>query len=134
MFPIADLFRLRPRNIRTRLLRDLTLVILLTSGAIVALALSSASSVERSTARAHIERASTHAQREFRTRMEPVDRRLVLSWEWGKAGLLDSKDRPTALAKLVPILEPLPMVTALIVADSKGRELHLARDERSRCQ
>jgi hypothetical protein len=34
MFPIADLFRLRPRNIRTRLLRDLTLVILLTSGAI----------------------------------------------------------------------------------------------------
>ena len=128
MFPIADLFRLRPRNIRTRLLRDLTLVILLTSGAIVALAISSASSAERSTARAHIERASTQARQEFRVRMDPVDRRLRLTWEWGKAGLLDSKDRATTLAKLAPVLEPLPMVTALIVADSKGHEFLLSRD------
>ncbi len=128
MFPIADLFRLRPRNIRTRLLRDLAFVILLTSGAIVALALSSASTAERSTARAHLERASRHAQQEFRIRTEPVDRRLRLTWEWGKAGLLDSKDRATALAKLAPVLEPLPMVSALIVADSRGSEFVVSRD------
>ncbi|MBW2211818.1 MAG: ATP-binding protein [Deltaproteobacteria bacterium] len=128
MFPIADLFRLRPRNVRTRLLRDLTLVIFVTSGAIVALAVSSASKAERSTARAHIERASTQAQQEFRTRMEPVDRRLRLTWEWGKAGLLDSNDRPTTLAKLAPVLEPLPMVTALIIADSEGHEFLVSRD------
>jgi len=60
--------------------------------------------------------------------MEPVDRRLLLTWEWGKAGLLDSNDRPTALAKLAPVLEPLPMVTALIVADSKGHEFMVSRD------
>ena len=127
MFPIADLFRLRPRNVRTRLVRDLTLVILATSGAIVALAISSATTTERSTARVHIERASAQAKQEFRGRMEPVDRLLVLSWEWGKAGFLDAKDRPTALAKLAPILAPLPMVSAMIIADSRGHELHLSR-------
>ena len=127
MFPIADLFRLRPRNIRTRLLRDLALVIVLTSVAIVALAMSSASNAERSTARAHIELASSQAQQAFRSLMEPVDRRLLLTWEWGKAGLLDSGDRATALAKLAPVLEPLPMVTALIVADSEGHEFIVSR-------
>jgi hypothetical protein len=127
MFPIADLFRLRPRNIRTRLLRDLTLVIFLTSGAIVALAISSASTAERSTARAHIERASTQARQEFRTRLEPVERGLVLTWKWGKAELLGVHDRPKALAKLTPVLEALPMVTALIIADSNGNELYLSR-------
>ena len=127
MFLIADLFRLRPRNVRHRLLRDLTLVILVTSGAIVALAVSSASSTERRTARAHIERASVQAREEFRSRMAPVDRRLRLAWEWGKAGLLDDTDRPGVLAKLAPLLDPLTMVTALIVADSRGRELHLSR-------
>jgi hypothetical protein len=127
MARIADLFRLRPRNIRVRLFRDLALVILLTSGAVAALAISSASSAERSTARVYVERASTLARHEFNTRLRPVDRRLKLVWEWGKAGLLDLGDRSTALAKLVPVLEPLPMVTALIIADQKGNELHLSR-------
>ena len=94
----------------------------------MALAVSSASRAERSTAHTHIERASTQAQQEFQARMEPVDRRLVLTWEWGKAGFLDSKDRPTALAKLAPVLEPLSMVNALIVADSKGHEFLVSRD------
>lgn len=64
--------------------------------------------------------------------MEPVDRRLRLVQEWGKAGLLDVTDRPSTLAKLAPVLEPLPMVTALIIADSQGNELYLSRgyDER----
>ena len=110
-----------------RFFRDLALVIVLTSGAVVALAISSASSAARSTARVHIERASTQARHEFGTRMEPVDRRLRLVWEWGKAGLLPLTDRSTALAKLAPVLEPLPMVTALIIADSKGKELLLSR-------
>ena len=63
--------------------------------------------------------------------MDPVDRRLRLTWEWGKAGLLDSEERATMLAKLAPVLEPLPMVTALIVADSKGHELLLSRDRQT---
>ena len=101
-----------------RLFRDLALVILLTFGGIVALATVSASNAERSTARAHIERASVQAREEFRSRMEPVDRRLRLAWEWGKAGLLGLDDRASAVAKLGPVLEPLPMVAAIIVADS----------------
>lgn len=129
---IAELFRLRPRNIRARLFRDLALVILLTTGAVIVLAATTASRAERSTARAHIEGASVQARGELARRLEPVDRRLKLVREWGKAELLDVRDRPGMLAKLAPVLEPLPMVTALIIADSQGNELHLSRayDER----
>ena len=127
MSMLADLFRLRPRNIRVRLFRDLALVILLTSGAIVAIAASGASRAERSTARAYIERASQTAQDEFQARMAPVDRGLRIVWEWDKAGLLELRDRKTTLAKLVPVLEPLPMVASLILADSQGRELMISR-------
>ena len=129
---IAELFRLRPRNTRVRLFRDLALVILLTSGAVIALGAAAVSRAEQSTARAHIERASTQARAELQRRLEPVDRRLRLVQEWGKAGLLDLTDRPSTVAKLAPVLEPLPMVSALIIADSRGNELYLSRayDER----
>ena len=127
MSMLADLFRLRPHSIRVRLFRDLALVILLTSGAILALAASGATRTERSTARAYIERASQAAKDEFQTRMQPVDRRLRLVREWGKAGLIDLGDRKTTLAKLAPVLEPLPVVAALIVADTEGRELIISR-------
>jgi hypothetical protein len=127
MSMLADLFRLRPHNIRVRLFRDLALVILLTSGAILALAASGATRTERSTARAYIERASQRAQDEFQARMEPVDRRLRLVWEWDRAGLLDMRNRERTLAKLAPVLEPLPVVASLIVADDQGRELVISR-------
>jgi hypothetical protein len=127
MSMLADLFRLRPHSIRVRLFRDLALVILLTSGAILALAASRASRTERGTARAYIERASQTARDEFQARMEPVEMRLRLVWEWDKAGLLDVQDRKTTLAKLAPVLEPLPVVAAIILADSDGRELLISR-------
>jgi hypothetical protein len=127
MSMLADLLRLRPHNIRVRLFRDLALVILATSGAILAVAASGVTRTERSTARAYIERASKAAQEEFQTRMAPVDRRLRLVWEWDREGLFDLGDREATLAKLVPVLEPLPVVASLILADSTGRELVISR-------
>lgn len=125
---IADLLRLRPRNIRNRLLRDLTLIVLLTSSAILFLTVSSARRTHKRVAGSHIEQAATFAAQEFEQRLRPVNQGLVMAWEWGKMGLVDATHPERVMAELTPVLRPLKKVTAVVVADSNGREVYLSAE------
>lgn len=122
---IADLLRLRPQNIRNRLLRDLALLIAVTSGAIAVATVSNARSTHKRIAQSQIEQASALAAQEFESQLAPVERGLVMAWEWGKMGLIGPTRDQRMMEELIPVLRPLDKVTAAIVADADGREVYL---------
>ena len=125
---IADLLRLRPQNVRNRLLRDLALLIALTSGAIVAVTVWNARSTHKRIAQSQIEQASVLAAQEFESQLTPVERGLAMAWEWGRMGLVDPTRDQRTMEELTPVLRPLDKVTAAIVADADGREVYLAAE------
>ena len=120
-----DILRLRPRNIRNRLLRDLGLIVALISGAILVVTLVVARGDHLRVAKTHIEQTASFAAREFQRRFEPVDRGLVMAKQWGKMGMVGATDPARLVAELTPVLRPLEKVTSAVVADDEGRAIRL---------
>ena len=110
------------------MLRDLTLIVLVTSGAILLLTVSNARSTQKRIARTHIEQAATFAAQEFERRLAPVNQGLIMAWEWGKMGLVDATNAERVMEELTPVLRPLKKVTAVVIADSNGREVYLSAE------
>lgn len=118
----------RSRNVRRRLLRDLILIILLTSGAVVILVMVQGAVTRREISQTYIRKAAALARDEFQRFYEPVETNLAIARRWGEAGILDPRNVSSLNAKLIPVLESLPHVSAMMVADTDGAGYFLARD------
>jgi serine phosphatase RsbU (regulator of sigma subunit) len=119
--------RRRAVSIRRSLLVRVSLLIVLLSGAILATMLAgerqAVHSLSRSLIAQSIEQTVERLQRFF----DPVVAGLALLRSWGEAGLLEDGD-PAALHRLlVPIMRPYPQISAVLMADERGREYMLLR-------
>lgn len=117
----------RTTSIRQGLLRNVLLVMVLVAGGIVAVSIFAARHMLESLAREVIGHNLTVTEVELRRFFEPAVAALRTAAEWGNEGLLDD-GRPAKLNPLfVPLLEEFPQVSAVLVADSTGREYMLLR-------
>ena len=117
----------RKVSIRQSLLRDLLLVILLLSGGILATTFFAARQTIEVLSQAYMGKAIDATNARLEGFFAPVRRELRMLGAWGEAGLLDPDD-PAALNRLlVPLLRLHPQITALMVADGRGREYLLLR-------
>ena len=112
-------------SIRRSLLLNLVVVIVLLSGAILAITASGSRRTVRVLSGALISRAIDHTETRLRRFFDPAVRGLKIARSWGEAGLLDDPARTSQL--LVPLMRESPQVSSLMVADSRGRELMLLR-------
>ncbi|MEM7138891.1 MAG: RNA-binding domain-containing protein [Myxococcota bacterium] len=108
------------------MIRNLTLVVLLTAGAFAAVILFNARNTEKRVAQNRIEHATQVAAEQFESRISPVEQGLTMAWEWGKMGLIDAVRVDRVVKELTPVLRPLTKVSSVIVADADGREILLA--------
>jgi serine phosphatase RsbU (regulator of sigma subunit) len=112
----------RTVSIRQSLLRDLLLVILLLSGGILAITVFAARQTTEVLSQAYMGKAIDATEARLEGFFGPVRRELRMLGAWGEAGLLDT-DEPAALNRLlVPLLQLHPQITAVMVADGRGRE------------
>ena len=118
-------------NIRRRLLRDLIIIILFTSGGILTITLIQDSDIRKNIARAHMVQVTDQALDKFKNFYKPVENSLILSQKWGQAGILNLADVPSLNAKFIPLLEQLSQVSGLIIADSNKAEYFLTREDQS---
>ena len=114
----------RPRSVSIyqSLLGNLALVIVLLSGAIMALTfIGSQQTVERLSG-AILRETIRLIELELRQFFEPVLRNLGLVYAWDEAGVLDRDDAAAMNRVLVPLLRANPQLSAVMVADERGRE------------
>jgi serine phosphatase RsbU (regulator of sigma subunit) len=113
---------IHPTTIRRGLLLNLAAVVLLLSGAITAVTLFGAQETSRRLSRDLTSRALDQTETQLRLFFEPVQNSLLMARAWGEAGLIQL-DSPLDINKLfAPALHQWPQISALIVADSAGRE------------
>ena len=127
----------RPRSVSIyqSLLGNLALVIVLLSGAIMALTfIGSKETIER-LSRVILRETIRQIELELRYFFEPVIRDLGVIHAWDESGLLDGDDAAAMNRMLVPLLRANPQLSAIMVADERGREhilFHFGDSWRSR--
>ncbi len=118
-----------PTNTRRSLLRDLIIVILLTSGAIAAVTLVQGANMRNNIAQEHIRQSLTTTSDRVFQFYEPVVSNAQLIQKWGLAGIWKMEDTGSVTAKLIPMMENLPQVGAIKFGDTSGLSYLLTRNE-----
>ncbi len=66
---------------------------------------------------------------DLRTFFNNIKSKLILVHDWGKNGVLDSKDIISLNKKFFPLIDHQQMLSGLIMANDKGREYFLRQEE-----
>ena len=114
----------RPRSVSIfqSLLGSLGVVILLLGGATIALTFVGSKQTAEDLAGLLLEKTVSQVELNLRQFFEPATRALELLRGWEAAGLLDPDDAAAMNRLLVPILRSDRQLSAVMVADERGRE------------
>jgi len=126
----SGLFARGPITIRRSLLRNMVLLILLTSGAILAVVYFAGSRrIARDFSRSLIRLTTDRTAAELRQSFAPIMRNLMVARDWGREGMLDdSGDSRRLNALFIPLLEQFPQISSLNLANTDGFGHLLLRD------
>jgi len=112
----------RPVSIRSRLTRNILLVIVLLGASTLALTFVGSSRTTATLSRALIERVADQTEARLKGYFEPVVRQLEIAVRWKQKALL-AKDDPRTINDLFqPILRKHPQISSVLLADTRGRE------------
>lgn len=115
----------RSISIRRSLLTNLLLVIIVLSGAIMAVTYLASNRAVRTLSKSIIERTIELTDSRLRRFFDPVVADLELLRDWGRSGQLDI-GHPRRLNRLLePLLRRHPQVSSVVIADHRGREYML---------
>lgn len=113
---------------RRRLLRDLLLLLALTSGSLLAAVFYAGEILRDDLAVEQLRELARKTADDFSGFFRSPEKSLRMARGWGAAGDLDL-DAPEALARrFIPVLENLAKASALVLADADGRSFYLAPD------
>jgi serine phosphatase RsbU (regulator of sigma subunit) len=112
----------RSLSIYQSLLGSLALVIVLLGGATIALTFVGSSQTAERLARVILEKTVSQVELNLRQFFEPAMRNLELLRAWEADGLLDVEDAAATNRLLVPLLRANRQLSALMMADDRGRE------------
>lgn len=110
-----------PASTRKSLLRDLIVVILLTSGTIAAVTLVQGANMRNNIAQEHIQQSLINTSDMIFQFYEPVLSSASLIQKWGLAGVWKMEDTASVTAKLIPMMENLPQIAAIKFGEMSGR-------------
>jgi serine phosphatase RsbU (regulator of sigma subunit) len=122
-------------SIHQSLLGNLALVIALLGAATLALTFVGSQQTAKRLSGVILDKTVSQVALNLRQFFEPVTRNLALLRAWESSGLLDSDDAAAMNRLLTPLLRADPQLSAIMVADERGREhilFHVGDGWRSR--
>jgi serine phosphatase RsbU (regulator of sigma subunit) len=121
---------MRPtRSIQRRLLGDQVVLILLLGGALMATTFYGAGQAIQTVSQEVIARSLDQAETELQRFFAPVTAALEAMRSWDQAGLLPDLDRESLRRLALPVVENLPQLSGVLLADDDGGQMFLARRE-----
>ena len=116
-------------SIRSRLTRNILLLIVLLGASLLAITFVGSARATQTLSRALIDRVAEQTKARLRSYFEPVVKQLEIAVRWKQKALL-GKDDPGAINDLFqPILRRYPQISAVLLADGRGREHMLLHEE-----
>ncbi len=126
---ITSLLRASPGHVRTRLFRDLVLLILLTVGLLVGVNVLLIDGLKRDLAVSRIETATAMVRDEIRGVLVPVEQQLLIIRDSLRAADLTPRQGKELNARFIPAMTHMPQIAGLIFADESGAEYFLRPDD-----
>lgn len=118
----------RPTTIRESLLRNLLLLIVLTTGSILVVIAVAGTRTVRDLSASLIEKTADRTEAELVRFFGTVTAVLNISKGWADQGLLDPAAPESLNGLFVPILGQIPQLSSMLVADTSGTEYLVLRD------
>ena len=87
--------------------------------------------IQQEVLQSKVREATGAVRQKFLEIAEPVNRDLFMLAKWGQSGLLNLGNTRSLNSKVIPMIESQSMVSALIIADTDGREYFLLREKQS---
>jgi len=86
------------------------------------------SALERNIFQSLTGKISQQIETQFDGFVEPITNNLRIARQWGVEGALDLGDPESLDSRFIPVLEQVPRISAILIADSRGRGYFLGRD------
>ncbi len=126
---LTDLIKGCPRNIKRRLLRDILLILFVTSGAIVCIVFFQGVKTQRELSSSLITEANRSVRNHFQNFMEPLGNTINLLAKWGESGLLKQNNVALLATQFQALMEIQPTIHAITMADSEENEIQLTHKD-----
>ena len=104
-------------------------LILAICGAILAVYNVQVAALERNIFQSLTGKLSEQIETRFKGFVEPITNNLLIARRWGEEGTLDLGDPDSLDSRFIPVLEQVPQISAVLIANSRGREYFLHRDD-----
>lgn len=124
---ISDLFKGCPRNIKRRLLRDILLILFVTSGGILAIVLIQGIKTQRDISAAIITKANNQVKGHFQSFIDPLSNISKLLRKWGESGLLKIDEPKRIATQFQALMEIQPTIHSITLASDEDQLLRLSR-------
>jgi Schlafen, AlbA_2 len=126
---LADLIKGCPRNIKRRLLRDILLILFVTSGAILTIVLIQDLKTQRDISTSIITEANKQVATHFQSFTDPLGNTLKLLGKWGESGLLKLNNTELIASHFQALMEIQPNIHSISLADTKENDIQLSHHE-----
>ncbi len=127
-FESGEALPVRPRNVRRRFLRDLAVLLLGTTGAILVVVIVLGTKAKREIAASWIERTTQESRKAFHAYFDSLERGLAVAQKWGRSGVLDLAAVASLNARFMPMLEEM-RIQAVMIGGSDGASYYLRQEK-----
>lgn len=126
---LTDLVKGCPRNIKRRLLRDILLILFVTSGTIVCIVFFQGVKTQRELSSTLITEANRSVRSHFQSFLDPLGNTMNLLAKWGESGLLQQENVELLATQFQALMEIQPTIHAITLADSRDNEIRLTHKD-----
>lgn len=123
---LFDLIKGCPRNIKRRLLRDILLILFVTSGAILTIVMVQGIKTQNDISTSLINDSSRLVKKRFKSFNEPLDNTMKLLAKWGESNLLKLDDPELLARQFQALMEIQPAISSIALADTETNEVSLS--------
>jgi Schlafen, AlbA_2 len=123
---LFDLIKGCPRNIKRRLLRDILLILFVTSGAILTIVLVQGIKTQNDISTALINDSYRLVQKRFQAFTSPLNNTMMLLAKWGEFNLLRLDDPEILGRQFQALMEIQQNISAIALADTESNEVSLS--------
>lgn len=125
---LSDIVKGCPRNIKRRLLRDILLIVFVTSGAILSIVFFQGIKTQHDFSNAIIDKANIRVSSHFQSFTDPLGHILKLLGKWGESGLLNVNDPNLIATQFQALMEILPTIHSISIADTNENNIQLSHN------
>ncbi len=128
--PLPSLFqRGAPRNIRSKLLRDIITLVIVTILVLTAIIFYQSQKLQKQVSETIITETTEVVKRRFSRFIEPIEAYISVGSQWGQKGFYEGLSDQKLTAIFIPMMEAYPHISGIILANSNGEEFFLHRNK-----